>query len=159
MGFASIVGYGERARWVSARRRVVDFLQPLLCGYGIQTKSLAATRAMGGYLQPLPTPEEVWEDVSMDFITGLPLSKGFIAVLVVVGRFSKYAHFGALPTNFNGHKVAELFLDIVVNHHGIPKTVVSDRDPIFVSKFWKELFRLSGTQLNHSTTYHPQSNG
>nr|GEY72706.1 Ty3/gypsy retrotransposon protein [Tanacetum cinerariifolium] len=87
------------------------------------------------------------------------ISKGFIAILVVVDRFSKYAYFGALPTNFNGHKVAELFMEIVVKHHGIPTTIVSNRDSIFVSKFWKELFRLSGTQLNHSTAYHPQSDG
>nr|GEW43544.1 Ty3/gypsy retrotransposon protein [Tanacetum cinerariifolium] len=84
---------------------------------------------------------------------------GFTEILVVVDRFSKYAHFGVLPTNFNGHKVAELFMEIVVKHHGIPKTIVSNRDPIFVSKFWKELFRLSGTQLNHSTAYHPQLDG
>ena len=50
--------------------------------------------------------------------------------------FSKYVHFGSLPTSFNAHKVAELFLEIVIKHHGIPKTIVSDRDPIFVSKFW-----------------------
>ncbi|GJX34450.1 reverse transcriptase [Tanacetum coccineum] len=89
----------------------------------------------------------------------LPFSKGFTLILVAVDHFSKYAHFGALPTNFNGHKVADLFTEIVVKHHGIPKTIVSDRDPTFVSKFWKELFRVSGTQLNHSTAYHPQSDG
>ncbi|GJS99093.1 ty3-gypsy retrotransposon protein [Tanacetum coccineum] len=91
--------------------------------------------AVGHYIQPLPMPKGLWEDVSMNFITGLPLSKGFIAVLVVVDRFSKYAYFGALPTNFNRHKVAELFLEIVVKHHGRPKTIVSDQDSIFVSKF------------------------
>ncbi|GJW03015.1 ty3-gypsy retrotransposon protein [Tanacetum coccineum] len=115
--------------------------------------------AVGSYLQPLPTLEGVWEDVSMDFIIGFPLSKGFTAILVVVDRFSKNAYFGVLPTNFNGHKVSELFMEIVVKHHGIPKTIVSDRDSIFVSKFWKELFWLSGKQLNHSTAYDPQSDG
>ncbi|GJZ05087.1 retrotransposon-related protein [Tanacetum coccineum] len=97
--------------------------------------------------------------VSMDFITGMPLSKGFSVLIVVVDRFSKYAHFAALPTNFNAHKVAEVFVEAVVKHHGIPKTIVSDRDPIFVSKFWTQLFKLSGTQLNHSTAYHPQMDG
>nr|GEU51651.1 hypothetical protein [Tanacetum cinerariifolium] len=101
----------------------------------------------------------VWENVSMDFITGLQFSKGFTTILVAVDRFSKYAHFGALPTNFNGHKVAELFMEIMVKHHRIPKTIGSDRDSIFGSNFWKELFRLSGTQLNQSTAYHPQSDG
>ncbi|GKA86980.1 ty3-gypsy retrotransposon protein [Tanacetum coccineum] len=102
-------------------------------------------------------PMAVWEDVSMDFITGMPLSKGFSVVLVVVDRFSKYAHFATLPTSFNAPKVAEVFVEAVVKHHGIPKTIVSDRDPIFVSKFWTQLFKLSGTQLNHSTVYHPQT--
>ncbi|GJT00729.1 ty3-gypsy retrotransposon protein [Tanacetum coccineum] len=73
-------------------------------------------------------PKGLRDDVSMEFITGLPLSKGFTVVLVVVDHFLKYAHFGALPTNFNGHKVAELFLEIVVKHHGMSKTLVAGRD-------------------------------
>ncbi|GKB77647.1 ty3-gypsy retrotransposon protein, partial [Tanacetum coccineum] len=117
------------------------------------------TQALGGLLQPLPTPNAVWEDVSMDFITGLPASKGLTVIFVVVDRFSKYAHFGTLPTSFNAVKVADLFVEMVVKHHGFPKTVVSDRDPIFVSKFWKHLFAASGTQSNHSTAYHPQTDG
>nr|GEW42420.1 Ty3/gypsy retrotransposon protein [Tanacetum cinerariifolium] len=67
-------------------------------------------------------------------VGGLPLSNRFTAILVVVDRFSMYAHFGALPTNFNGHKVAELFMEIVVKNHGITKTIVSDWDSIFVNK-------------------------
>nr|GEU86582.1 reverse transcriptase [Tanacetum cinerariifolium] len=78
---------------------------------------------------------------------------------VVVDRFSKYAHFETLPTSFNVPKVAELFIEIVVKHYGFPKIIVSGRDPIFVSKFWKHLFEASGTQLNHSMAYHPQTDG
>ncbi|GJS47703.1 ty3-gypsy retrotransposon protein [Tanacetum coccineum] len=150
-----LVGLSSLFYWPGMRRSVEDYIkQCLVCQ---QTKY--STQAIGGYLQPLPTPSAVWEDVSMDFITGLPASKGLTVILVVVDRFSKYAHFGPLPTSFNGHKVAEVFLDMVVKLHGIPKTIVSDRDPIFLSKFWTELFGLSGTQLNHSTAYHPQSDG
>nr|GFA27661.1 Ty3/gypsy retrotransposon protein [Tanacetum cinerariifolium] len=69
----------------------------------------------------------------------------FLVVLVVVDRFSKYAHFATLPTSFNAPKVAEMFVEAVVKHHGIPKTIVSDRDPIFVSKVWTQLFKLSGS--------------
>ncbi|GKB01738.1 ty3-gypsy retrotransposon protein [Tanacetum coccineum] len=112
-----------------------------------------------GTAAPLATPTTVWKDLSMDFITGMPVSKGLTVVLVVEERFSKYAHFAPLPTSFNAHKVAEVFVDTVIKLHGIPKTIVSDRDPIFVSNFWTKLFKLSGTQLNHSTAYHPQSDG
>ncbi|GKD31962.1 ty3-gypsy retrotransposon protein [Tanacetum coccineum] len=79
----------------------------------------------------VPIPTAVWEDVSMDFITGMPVFKGLMVILVVVDRFTKYAHFGTLPTSFNASKVAELYMDMVVKHHGFPKTIVSDRDPIF----------------------------
>lgn len=79
--------------------------------------------------------------------------------MVVVDCFSKGAHFGALPTHHTAYKVALLFLDLVCKLHGFPKGLVSNRDPIFISGFWRELFRLSGTKLWMSTTYHPQSNG
>nr|GEX74556.1 Ty3/gypsy retrotransposon protein [Tanacetum cinerariifolium] len=94
-----------------------------------------STEAVGGYLHPLPTPMAIWEDVFMDFITGLPPSKGNTVILVVLDRLSKYAHFGVLPTSFNTHRVAEVFLEIVVKHDGISKTIVSDLDPIFMSPF------------------------
>ncbi|GJW93602.1 ty3-gypsy retrotransposon protein [Tanacetum coccineum] len=99
---------------------------------------------------------EASEDVCVYFIMGLPSSKRLTIILVVVDHLSKYVHFETLPTSFNAHEVAEVFLYIVIKHHGLPKTIVSDRDPIFLSKFWTQLFQLSGTQLNHSTTYHPQ---
>nr|GEV67525.1 hypothetical protein [Tanacetum cinerariifolium] len=89
-----------------------------------------STQAIGDYLQPLATPTAVWEEVSIDFITGMPLSKGFTVVLVVVDRFSKYAHFSPLPTSFNALKVAEVFVETVVKLHGVPNSIVSDRNPV-----------------------------
>ena len=68
-------------------------------------------------------------------------------------------HLGALPTGFTAFKVATLFLAIICKLRGFPKSIVSDRDPIFLSKFWRELFRLSGTRLRLSTAYYPQSDG
>jgi len=95
----------------------------------------------------------------MDFITGLPPANGSKVILVVVDRLSKSAHFGALPGSFTTSKVAELFVSLVVHHHGFPRSIVSDRDPVFISNFWRKLFELSGTKLSMSSAYHPQTDG
>ncbi|MCI09458.1 hypothetical protein A2U01_0030544, partial [Trifolium medium] len=95
----------------------------------------------------------------MDFITGLPPSQGSTVILVVVDRLFKTAHFGPLPTSFTASKVAEVFVSLVVRHHGYPRSIVSDRDPVFISNFWHKLFELSGTKLAMSSVYHPQTDG
>ena len=95
----------------------------------------------------------------MDFITGLPNSYGFNTILVVVDRLSKYGHFIALKGDYTSKFVAELFMTHVVKLHGMPKSIVSDRDKVFTSNFWKNLFQLQGTTLAMSSTYHPQSDG
>lgn len=100
-----------------------------------------------GLLQPLPIPSSLWEELSLDFVTGLPLSHGYTAILVMVDRYSKDTHLGALPPKFTAHKVAALFLDTVCKLHGFPCSLVFGRDPIFLSAFWRELFRLSATKL------------
>lgn len=79
--------------------------------------------------------------------------------MVVIDRLSKYAHFAPLPTRFDAIRVAHLFVNTVVRHHGFPKTLVSDRDSVFLNATWEEILRLSGTKLNFTTAYHPQSDG
>ncbi|GJW57808.1 ty3-gypsy retrotransposon protein [Tanacetum coccineum] len=114
--------------WKGMRRSVEEFIKKcLVCQ---QTKCLM--QATCGLLQPLPTPTAVMEDVSMNSITGLPISKGLTAIFVVVDHFTKYAHYGTFPTSFNASKVAKLFMDMVAKHHGFPKTIFTDRDPIFI---------------------------
>lgn len=118
-----------------------------------------STKPPLGLLQPLPIPALIWEDLSMDFITGLPQSGGKTYIMVFVDRLSKAAHFIALPSSLTAAKLALIFCNEVVRLHGLPKSIVSDRDPLFISKFWSELFRLQGTTLALSSAYHPQSDG
>ncbi|KAJ4815745.1 polyprotein [Rhynchospora pubera] len=112
-----------------------------------------------GLLQPLPIPEEAWTSISMDFITGLPRSEGKEVILVIVDRLTKYAHFLSLSHPFKASDVAHSFLNHVYKLHGLPVTIISDRDAVFTSKFWKELMSKLGIRLNMSTAYHPQSDG
>lgn len=94
-----------------------------------------STKSPTGLLQPLLLPNQIWEDVSMDFMTSLPKSQRCTIMLVVVDRLTKYCHLGALNTQFIATKVAHLFLHIVLKLHGFPKSIVNTRDPVFMSSF------------------------
>ena len=108
---------------------------------------------------PLQPPEEPWQDVSMDLIVHLPQSQTFNAIFVIVDRFSKMAHFIPTQTQINAPELAQLFLDNIVRLHRFPRSIVSDRDPRFLSHFWHELFSLTETTLRFSTANHPQTDG
>lgn len=102
-------------------------------------------------MQPIPILEVVWGDISLDFISGLPRSQGFDVILVIVDRLSKYAHFLSLKHPYTAHTVAEVFICEVAKLHGFPKSIISNRNPLFLSKFCSELFCLQGTTLRMST--------
>jgi hypothetical protein len=112
-----------------------------------------------GLLQPLPIPLAPWEVASMDFISGLPPSKQFNCILVVVDKLTKYAHFLPIRHPFTASKVAKNFVDNIFRLHGLPLSLISDRDPVFTSKFWQYVFPATGTQLKMSTSNHPQTDG
>lgn len=112
-----------------------------------------------GLLQPIPVPDMVFEEITMDFITCLPSSKGKATIITMVDRLSKYAYFIALPSTFTAQTMAIAFVSEVIRLHGLPKVIVTDRDPRFMNYFWKEIHRLQGTTLSMSTTYHPQTDG
>jgi len=108
-----------------------------------------------GLLSPLSVPTESLQVVSMDFIEGLSTSGSTNCIMVVVDKFSKFAHFVPLLHPFTAQKVAQSFLDSIIRLHGLPTHIISDRDPNFTSAFWKELFCLAQVQLCVSSAYHP----
>ena len=113
-----------------------------------------------GLLQPLPIPVNRWDQVAMDFVVQLPKTKnGWDAILVCIDRLTKRAHFAPTKTTASAPETANIFFETVVKQHGLPKTIVTDRDSKFTSLFWKTLFKRFGTKLAMSTAYHPQTDG
>jgi hypothetical protein len=111
-------------------------------------------------LESLPIPAWKWEDISMDFIVGLPrTAKGFDSIWVIVDRLTKIAHFLPVKTDHLVAIYAQLYIACILSLHGIPKTIVSDRGTQSVSKFWSEMHKSLGTKLLHSSAYHPQTSG
>ncbi|GKF65545.1 putative nucleotidyltransferase, ribonuclease H, partial [Tanacetum coccineum] len=114
---------------------------------------------LGGLLEPLPTPKGPWESVFMDFITCLPKSEGGRSIIVVVDRFSTYGTFIAAPPDVTTDDTSKIFFKNVVKYWGVPHVIVSDRDPRFTWRFWTKLFKIMGTDLNFSTSFHPYMDG
>jgi hypothetical protein len=112
-----------------------------------------------GLIQPLEVPTEAWQVVSLDFVEGLPTSGSANCILVVVDYLTKYAHFIPLHHPFTAAFVAKVFMSNVYKLHDMPQAIVSDRDRIFTSHWWQELFHLAEVSLRLSSSYHPQMDG
>jgi hypothetical protein len=112
-----------------------------------------------GLLQPLDVPLQVWNDISMDSIEGLPKVNGESVILTVVDKFSKYAHFIPLGHPYTTSSVARAFFTDIIRLYGFPSSIVSDRDPLFTSHVWRYLFKNASVKLYMSTAFHPQTNG
>ena len=113
-----------------------------------------------GLLQPIAIPTNRWDCVSMDLITQLPkTTHGHDAVFTIVEKLTKRTYFIPTTTTVTAVQLAQLFFDTIFRNHGLPRTIISDRDPRFTSKFWDSLFALLDTKLAMSTSYHPESDG
>ena len=113
-----------------------------------------------GLLQPLSIPEWKWERITMDFVTGLPRTQhGHDSIWVIMDRLMKSAHFIATNNIYSLERYAQFYVDEIVRLHGAPVSIVSDRDPRFISRFWPKLQDDMGTRLHFSTAFNPQKNG
>jgi hypothetical protein len=137
--------------WDGMKKEVLTFVSE--CDFCQRNKGKTIKHPVT--LQPLSIPPAIWRDISMDFIVGLPKSRNNSIIMVVVDHLSKYAHFYSLQNPFTTSIVAPIFMDHIFKLHGMPHSIVFYCDPNFTSNFWQEMFRLQGTQLHLSTSYHP----
>jgi IS30 family transposase len=113
-----------------------------------------------GQMQPLTIPAWKWDDISMDFIVGLPLTpRKHDSIWVIVDRLTKTAHFIPVHTTYSTERYAKIYIDLIVRLHGVPKTILSDRGTQFVARFLAQVHESLGAKLIHSSSYHPQTDG
>jgi hypothetical protein len=142
--------------WTRMRREIAKYVSE--CDVCQRVK--ASHLRISGTLQPLPIPSWKWEDISMDFVVGLPnTSQRHDSIWVIVDRITKTAHFLPMHTTYNAKKYAEIYLDQIVHLHAIPKTIISDCGAQFVAHFWEQFQQTLGTKLIRSSAYHPQTDG
>ena len=110
-------------------------------------------------LQPLEVPSRKLEYVTIDLVTNLPDSDGYMAIAVFADKLTKMVHLAGCTKEVIAMEYAKLFVDHVFQLHDLPKVIISDWDPCFTGKFWKSLFDLLGTDLYFSTAFHPQTDG
>lgn len=141
--------------WTNLKEMVQQFVQQCQTCQQAKTEHIKTP----GLLQPLPVLTQAWQVVSLDFIKGLPTSDHYNAIPVIINKFSKYGHFIPLHHLFTATQITKLYLDHVYKLHGLPQTIISDRDPVFTSNVWQRLFKLTDTKLLMSSAYHPQTDG
>ena len=146
----------ENFYWPNMKKEVEDYVKTCKT---CQT-SKATNQRKAGLLKPLPVPVAAWEHISMDFVIKLPkTARGFTAIMVVVDRLSKQAYLVPTCDEATSSQTAQKFLERIFPLHGMPLSIVSDRDSKFTAEFWSELMRLVGTSLNMSSARHPESDG
>ncbi|WVZ76143.1 LOW QUALITY PROTEIN: hypothetical protein U9M48_024141, partial [Paspalum notatum var. saurae] len=146
----------ERFWWYGMKRAVAEYVA--VCDTCQRVK--VEHQRPADLLQSLKIPEWKWEEISMDFIVGLPRTqKGYNSIWVVVDRLTKVAHFIPVNTTYSGARLAELYISRIVCLHGVPKWIISHRGSQFTSRFWEQLHDSLDSKLRFSTAYHPQTDG
>ena len=142
--------------WPNMKNEVAEFVSKCMTCQQIKSEHQAPV----GKLHPLPIPEWKWEKITMDFVTGLPRTqRKNDAIWVIVDRLTKSAHFLPIRWGCTLDQLAKRYVDEIVRLHGVPLSIVSDRDPRFTSRFWGSLQQALGTKLHFSTAFHPQTDG
>jgi transposase InsO family protein len=141
--------------WPSMAKDVEAFCKS--CGMCQTTKT--STTKPKGLLHTLPVPTAPWSSIAMDFVSPFPEVHGYDYLLVVICRLTSLVHLVPTVTTARATDIAWIYLKGIVCLHRLPDSIVSDRDPKFISKFWRELHRLMGVKLLMSTAYHPQTDG
>nr|KYP37777.1 Transposon Ty3-I Gag-Pol polyprotein [Cajanus cajan] len=142
--------------WPKMKREVEEFVYACL----VCQKAKVEHQKPSGLMQPLDVPVWKWDSISMDFVVGLPKTvKNLDAIWVIVDRLTKSAHFIPINIRYFLHRLTRLYISEIVRLHGVPTSIVSDRDPRFTSRFWESLHKALGTKLRLSSAYHPQTDG
>jgi hypothetical protein len=133
------------------KRAVAEYIA--LCNNCQRVK--AERQRLAGLLQLLKMPQWKWEEISMDFIVGLPTTQsGYDSIWVIIDHFLKVAHFILVKTTYKGAKLAELYIARIMCLHRVFKKIVSDRGTKITSRFWEKLHEAMDTRLNFSSAYH-----
>ena len=139
--------------------KMANFIQLYVYSCDICQKAGHRRHGPRGYLQPIPIPQQPFEVVTMDFIMDLPQSEGYNAVLVIVDKLTKYAHFIPCTTQINEEETAKLFHNYIWCHYGLPRQIITDRDSRWTGAFWEHLVSMLGIRRALTTAYHPQADG
>ena len=142
--------------WSGMKRYIGDFVRRCLTCQQVKVEH----QRPEGLFQPLEVAEWKWERVTMDFVTHFPQTpQRHDMVWVIVDRLTKSAHFLAVRMTFTLEEFCRLYIQETVRIHGVPVSIVSDRDPRFTVQFWKSFQKAMGTRVTMSTTFHPQIDG